>query len=169
MHSSEYWQQLNEFPGYSVSDLGRVRNDDTGRMMSQNVNGHGVVHVGLTKKLKQYRRSVAVLVARAFVEIPHQREPFDTPINLNGDRTDNRACNLMWRPLWFARKYFLQFVNPTRGFKIPIEDIKTGERFENSWDAATRYGLLDQEIVTATLNRTYVWPTYQMFKTLNEK
>ena len=161
----EQWSPIHEFPGYAVSNLGRVCNEEVGRMMTFLKNQHGNIHVGLTKNKRQYKRSVALLVANAFLE-PPPSSSFDTPIHLDGNRLNNEAINLMWRPRWFAVKYLQQFENGKRGFRVPIQEVKTGEKFANSWEAATKYGLLDREIATATLNRTYVWPTFQEFRTI---
>lgn len=157
------WSPIVEFPGYSVSREGQVRNDDTGRIMVLTENQHGITQVGLMKEGKQFKRGVALLVARAFLPA-HPHEAFNTPINLDGDRTNNHVDNLMWRPRWFAIMYHRQFHNDKRGFKEPVIDTKTNEWFPTSWAAATKYGLLDREIMMATLNRTYVWPTYQEFR-----
>lgn len=168
----EQWRGIPDFPGYSVSDEGRVRNDDTGRILLVQVNQTGVPNVGLVRRpylhegslSVQKKRSVALLVASAFLG-PHPEESFDTPINLNGDRLDNRVSNLMWRPRWFAVRYFDQFKTPKRwGINNPLEDRKTGERYEDSRDAAIKNGLLEQDIYLAALNNTYVWPTYQTFR-----
>jgi hypothetical protein len=159
------WAVIDEFPEYSVSDRGEVRRDDTGNFMSIGLNQYGVAQVSLMKGGTQYRRGVAKLVSSYFLE-PHELSTFGTPINLNGDRSDNHVDNLMWRPRWFAVKYHRQFDEPPGGFREPIVDIATGEEFETSWEAAIKYGLLDREILIATLNRTYVWPTYQEFRTI---
>lgn len=159
------WIRISKFPGYSVNEEGLVRNDDTGRIMMLSQNQHGVVQVGLMRDRVQYKRGVALLVANAFLDRP--RTPaFDTPINLNGDRTDNHVDNLTWRPRWFAITYHRQFFDEPCGFREPIIDIKTKEVFPTSWEAAIKYGLLDKEILIATLNRTYVWPTYQEFRVI---
>lgn len=163
----EVWREIRSFPGYLVGDEGHVKNEETGRYMTQLRNQHGVVHVGLTRDRVQYRRSVAVLVANAFVDRLPGREHFDTPINLDGDRSNNRVPNIMWRPRWFAVKYFNQFDNPYKGFTGPIEDTLTGEKFDSSWEAATKYGLLEKDIYLSILNRTYVVPTFQTFRTLD--
>jgi len=129
------------------------------------INQGGVVNVGLTDDYGQHKRAVAPLVASAFLpKIPRQRDAFDTPINLDGDRSNNDVNNLMWRPRWFAVKYFQQFNSEPKGYRVPIEDIKTGERFETSWEAATTYGLLDIDIVVAMERNTWVFPTYQKFR-----
>jgi hypothetical protein len=161
----EEWREVRFFPGYSVSNRGRVRNDDTGRYMTLLINQRGIANVGLTKNKVQYKRSVSLLVATAFLPKMYSSESFDTPINLDGDRTNNKIENLMWRPRWFAVNYHQQFnEEDSVGFSTPIVEIKTGEEFENSWEAATKYGLIDREIMVATINRTYVWPTYQQFR-----
>lgn len=158
----EVWRGIPSFPGSSVSSEGRVRNDKTNQIRVLLVNPHGIVHVGLYRDGVQHRRSVAVLVADAFVPKP-KLAVFNTPIHLNGDRTDVRADNLELRPLWFARKYHHQFSQPRRGLNKPIEDTATGERFKTSWEAAITFGLLDREILLAVYNRTYVFPTLQIF------
>ena len=110
----------------------------------------------------QRHRSVPLLVAKAF--LPELPGPFDTPINLDGDRHNNQVDNLVWRPRWFAIKYNQQFRYP---YENPIEalimDLKTYEISENSFECAKRYGLLEKDLVVSILSRTYVWPTYQQF------
>lgn len=157
------WEPIDEFPNYSVSNTGQVRNENTGHILVLTRNQYGLVQVGLMKNGNQYKRGIAKLVALAFLD-PPPTEAFNTPINLDGDRLNNEVENLMWRPRWFAVKYHKQFEKPSRGFNSPIFEVKTGEQFPNSWAAATKYGLLDREIYIATLNRTYVWPTYQEFR-----
>jgi hypothetical protein len=163
----EEWKQIRNFTNYSISDLGRVRAEKSGRILALSQNQYGVVQVGLLNHGVQYHRSVALLVAKAF--LPKPKEAFDTPINLDGDRNNNQLSNLEWRPRWFAIKYNQQF---KRRFLYPIvhpiEDIKTGEIIEGSFEAAKRYGLLEAELVYSIMRHTYVWPTYQEFRIAQE-
>jgi hypothetical protein len=161
------WSEIDAFPGYSVSDEGDVRNDRTGRHLVQTKNQGGLVFVGMSRGGVQYKRSVSALVARAFLDAPRFRA-YSVTINLNGDREDNHARNLMWRPLQFARRYHQQFMTGPNGINRPIIDIRTRECFDRSWDAAIRYGLIDRDIMMAILNRTVVFPTFQMFRVLEE-
>lgn len=159
------WREIEMFPGYSVSNSGLIRNDNTDRMMRQSQNERGIVYVGMMKRGIQYKRSVSLLVAEAFLRVkPHPE--FVSTINLDGDRWNNNVANLMWRPRWFATKYFQQFRIGPQGFGRWIEEVTTHELFPTSWDAALKYGLLDREITIAIMHRTYVWPTYQRFRTL---
>ena len=163
----DFCKAIHCFPGYLVSDHGCVCNNESRKKLALVKNQHGIVYVGMSHDFLQYKRGVTLLVAKAFLPDPVY-ESFDTPINLDGNRTNNDVDNLMWRPRWFAFKYNQQFYTDPQGINVPIVETRTGERFNNSWEAAIKYGLLDQEILTATMNRTYVWPTYQMFEIIEE-
>lgn len=158
----EIWEAIEDFPGYSVSNYGRIRTDKSGRILALSETQFGLVQVGMMRDGEQKHRSVPLLVAKAF--IPRPEGPFDTPINLDGDRHNNRVDNLLWRPRWFAVKYNQQFKHPIENPILdPLQDLKTGEVSANSLECAKRYGLLEQDLVFAVFNRTYVWPTYQEF------
>jgi len=150
-----------------VSNFGNIRSNKSKRIMSVSPNQFGVVQVGLMREGVQYHRSVPLLVARAF--LPIKPGPFDTPINLDGDRNNNHVDNLVWRPRWFAVKYNRQFRYPyEHHISRPLADMKTLEISPNSFECAKRYGLLEEEIVIAIHTRTYVWPTYQEFSVVED-
>lgn len=159
---TEEWVGVEGFPGYSVSPLGQVRKDSSERLLHTRLNQYGFPYVGLMRDGRQLSRSLPRLVAAAF--IPQPNRIFDTPINLNGDRTNCRVENLLWRPRWYAIHYANQFEeryeNP---INTPIVDADTDDVFENSFVAACRFGLLEREVVLSILNRTLTWPTYQQF------
>lgn len=163
----ETWRPVEFFPGYSVSDHGRIRNDHTGRILMVNENQYGVVQVGMMREGNQKHRSVPLLVARAF--IPDPGGAFDTPINLDGNRFNNHVDNLAWRPRWFAIKYNQQFRHPyENSIMAKLIDLKTLIVSRNSMECAMEYGLLERDLVYSVLNRTYVWPTYQQFGIVEE-
>ncbi len=164
---TEHWKTIEWFDDYSVSNFGRVRTNKTGRILSTSPNQFGVVQVGLMRDGVQYHRSVPLLVAKAF--LPIKPGQFDTPINLDGDRSNNHVDNLVWRPRWFAIRYNRQFrYSSELHISRPIYDVKTGEISPNSLECAKRYGLLEEEIVIAITNKTYVWPTYQEFRVVQD-
>lgn len=159
----ETWLEIFEFPGYSVSSWGRVRNDYTGRVLTMLRNQHGVTHVGLTKGGVQYKRSVPKLVAERFLR--HiTLDDFNTPIHLDGDRSNNQATNLAWRPKWFADTYTRQFSGRGARISQPIQDKDSGERYGNSLEAAKEHGLLERDIVDSVLTGIKVFPTLQRFE-----
>lgn len=159
---SGIWIDLREYPGYAVSDDGRVMNTTTGLIKNQSINQQRIAMVNMSINGQQHVRSIAVMVANSFLDRSEFPEHFDTPIHLDGDKRNCRADNLTWRPRWFAVKYHRQFSEWERenrfGFRQPIEIIETGEVFENSLHAAVTYGLLDREIFLAMANRTFVFP-----------
>lgn len=163
----EQWRPIEGFPDYSVSNLGKIRTDKTGRILRLNENQFGLLQVGMMRDGTQFHRSVPLLVAKAF--LPDRPEPFDTPINLDGDRHNNTIDNLAWRPRWFAIRYNQQFRYPYRNhIDSPIIELKTKELSDDSFDCAKKYGLLEEDLVFSILNRTYVWPTYQEFGIFQE-
>jgi hypothetical protein len=95
----EHWVKILDFPDYSVSDLGRVRNNRTDRILRGTSSNRGTLTVLLLgEDGGKYRRSVARLVWAAF------RSPkglfadavdIDTIGFVNHDKTDCRAGNLV--------------------------------------------------------------------------
>lgn len=150
----EEWREIAMFPGYSVGESGSVRNDETDRLLVPQVNQHGIVHVGLTKNKTQHRRALSILVAEAFIVRPGFA--YNTPINLDGDRHNNRADNLLWRPRWFATKYFQQFQQTHPCFSRKVRNLDTGEVFDTSWQAALTLGALDRDIAFSIVSGSIV-------------
>lgn len=159
----EEWRPIDGFEGYHVSSHGLVLNKKTGRIMRLGINQRGIVYVGLMKNRVQYKRSVALLVAKRFISSP-PNEAFDSVINLDGDRTNNFATNLAWRPEWFAKKYNRQFAYQHRVVDWPIVDMDTGEEYANIWDAALVNGLLVTSVALSLDDQEPVWPTKQRFQ-----
>ena len=58
----ESWKEVNEYPNYEVSDLGRVRNKKTGKLLSLKNVDRGYIRVGLclNGKKKNYKMFVHV-------------------------------------------------------------------------------------------------------------
>lgn len=155
----ELFREIRDFPGYRVSTLGRIENENTGRIMRINRNGRGIPIVGLMFGGVQYKRSVPLLVATAFLESP-VHESFDSVIHLDADRTNCNVANLMWRPHWFVVRYHQQFKDPERmRFLTEVYCPETGEYFRDSTHMAMTYGLLDRDIVAAHVNGDLIWPT----------
>lgn len=169
----ESWLQINGFDIYSVSSLGRIRNDRTRRIMVPGKNAAGVATIYLVRDGKQYTRGIARLVAKHF--LPHNTDDiFDTPMHLDGDRANNAADNLIWRPRWYAAKYLQQFEQYRRPYvDCPLIETQTGQTFENSWEAAKHFGLLERDIAHSF--HVYhgrgeiepAWPTLYCFRRLD--
>lgn len=104
-------------PNYSVSNLGNVRNDKTGRILKKLEQGQGYVKVRLYGGSHSDYIHIGVhrLVAFAFQEICGEYKDGLQVDHINTIRDDNRAENLKW-------------VTPTENRLNPI----TNERFRKS-------------------------------------
>ena len=167
----ETWEPIDDFgyPGYSVSSDGRVRNDETDHILRTSVNRQGVVKVGLVEYPGWPQRTVSIarLVATFFLP-PPPSPAYDTPVHLDGDFSNNRYTNLMWRPRWFAIRYHRQRSGPLYSFMNPIVCIDTDEVFEDCRQAAQHYGMLEESIFLDVTNQDGVWPHRYLFALLDE-
>lgn len=154
---------IPEFPEYCVTIRGEVIKMGTGRVLTQSPTMAGELTVGLSANGRQCRRSVKVLVARAFVE--GETDIFDTPIQLDGNRDNLNAANIMWRPRWFAWKYIRQMEYPYPDWYHtgPIMDVTGNQRYHSILEAAMTEGLLCEDIRESMYASKRVFPTAQIF------
>lgn len=144
---SEEWRNLSfiGYANYDVSTFGRVRNNVRDRIVEQNPNRNGVMHVGLYSEGIRRNSGVARLVAQAFLEIPD--DPiFDTVTHRDGDLCNNRVENLEWRPRWFAIKYQQEYKDPIFYTNRHVIEETTGLKFRVGRDAASYFCLLEEDI-----------------------
>lgn len=87
---SEQWRPAPNFPGYEVSDQGRVRSP---RRILKPWHRNGYAQVSLRRKGQTVKASVHRLVLMAFVSPPG---PNQDACHNNGDKGDNRLANLRW-------------------------------------------------------------------------
>lgn len=163
----ERWKDVVGFSDYVVSNYGEVYCSRTGRILRQTPVQYGMLTVGLWRDNKQHRRSVATLVATAFLD--KQRDDFNTPIHLDGDRSNCRVDNLAWRPRHFAVRYHLERKNPRfPKWKRPFELVQTEEEFDSIGVAAVKYGMLESDIFIGLTNGTSVFPMWVHFRYLED-
>ena len=79
---------------YFVSDYGRIKNIQTGKILKQSYDKYGYKIISLqTKEYQRRTYKVHRLVLISFKGIDHER----TTVNhINGEKDDNRLCNLEW-------------------------------------------------------------------------
>ena len=156
-------------PGYGVFPDGRIVVLETGRELNQTRNKSGVTKVNvIDRDGRCVTRSVPLLVAKAFV--PRSREEFNSPIHLDGDKSNCSAENLEWRPRWFAVRYHKQFSQPLAfsQWEVPITDEDSFDIYENLEEVCVSNGLWYSNVVQSCHDGTRCFPTDQKFKFLKD-
>ncbi|SHJ57885.1 NUMOD4 motif-containing protein [Nocardiopsis flavescens] len=96
MSRPEVWKPVVGFPGYEVSDRGRVRSfkrDPEGELLKLHPGGRGYLQLVLRRDGRSHSRLVHRVVLEAFAG---PCPPGQETRHLNGDRFDNRRANLAW-------------------------------------------------------------------------
>ena len=90
----EYWGDIEEFDGlYQASNLGRIRNKKTERILKCQKNKKGYLVVGLRKNNTQITRQVHRLVAKTFIPNPENKPQVN---HKDGNKEDCCISNLEW-------------------------------------------------------------------------
>lgn len=162
----EQWREIAAFPQYRVSNLGNVQNVKTERILHPSITPQGHLKINLLKDGVKHTRQVNQLVGQLFLDAP-QREDFISTIHLDGRKKNCQADNLLWRPRFFAIRYHMQFETPLwKRLRVPVVELKEQREYKTAQEAAMANGLVLTELLHAAYNKTFVWPTYQQFRTL---
>jgi hypothetical protein len=89
----EEYRKIEDYQRYSVSRLGRVRNDVTGRILKAGINTSGYQHVRLSKEGKPKTCTIHRLVCEAFHENPNDYKCVD---HIDRNKQNNHVNNLRW-------------------------------------------------------------------------
>ena len=92
---NEVWRSISGYVEYQVSNIGRVRNASTGKILKCRYRGKkkNYLAVALYKDGKQTNYSVHRLVANEFIPNPENKEQVD---HIDGNKENNTFTNLRW-------------------------------------------------------------------------
>jgi len=88
----ELWKKIDDFPNYSVSNFGKVRNNITGKNM-KNCLKSGYYHIGLKNNFRRKSFKIHRLVAFAFIPNPENKLEVN---HKDKNKLNNHISNLEW-------------------------------------------------------------------------
>lgn len=157
----EIWRNISGYPGYKVSNLGRVKSMERNvkhrnsyrkvreRILKPNKNRNGYLMVPLCNEGKNKTMLVHRLVAKAFVQ---NYSLFNTDINhINEIKTDNRAENLEWCTKEYNNNYGTRNEKSSKS-KIngkkskAVICIETGKFYPSTREVERQFGFSHQSI-----------------------
>lgn len=139
--TQEIWKDT-EYPGYQVSNLGRVksvcRRNSLGRLIPEKIkvahlNTSGYKQVNIWINRKGNNKFIHRLVAQAFIPNPHNWPEVN---HKNGDKLDNNINNLEWSTRKANLAHARRILKRKCGgwYKGNILCVETDEVFESSKD-----------------------------------
>lgn len=171
----EEWKEIEDWPGYYVSNLGRVKSVDReitykdgrifnrkGRLIAQFLDkkdeDKAYYKVELSNEGKAERKFVHRLVAKAFVSNPDPSK-YNVVNHLDENKKNNKAENLEWTDhqgnIQYSGKYCLNSREHRENLNTPVEKYtkKEGilETYSNLNDASEKTGLSLTEITECCL------------------
>ena len=90
---NEDWRSIDGYINYQVSNIGRVRNSKTGKMLKQHLGTSGYYALGLFKKVERKYHAMHQLVAHDFLEEPDSIRDYVID-HIDHDTTNNKMYNL---------------------------------------------------------------------------
>ena len=145
--NNDQWKKIDGWD-YSVSSMGEVKNDKTGKIKTPVVSGGGYVQVALYGEKKYKRFFVHRLVATAFIPNPENKPQIN---HINGDKADNRAENLEWVTASENQHHRYDVLKKAKttwnvekanaAVRKSVKCIETGEVFNSITEAAKACGV----------------------------
>lgn len=156
---TEFWEPVTDFPGYVISDLGKIANEKTGRILKLVDSGSHSIIVNLQSNRRSIVRQVRWLVAETFLEPP---PIFDSiPQHKNRIYQDCSADNLEWMSKsdvhWRVYQERMGLSPDTRRIRI----LDTNETFENIFECSKHLDGHAKQIDRSMRNSEYTYKGLQ--------
>lgn len=159
------WYTLPDFPDYEINQYGAIYNNRTGSLMRVSPTNHGHQKISLLGRDGiRHTRSVAVLVADAFVDRPSPM--CDHVIVKDGNLSNVSASNLAWRPRGFSWEYThqLKVQQPLHYCNLRVTNLMANVEYTSIVHAGMVEGLLFKDIWRSTYSGSHVYPYGHVFE-----
>ena len=93
---NECWRSIDGYINYQASNIGRVRNSLSGKILVPSWDQAGYAMVGSWKDGEGKTQRIHQLVAKCFIPKPESDERLEVD-HINEDKTNNSISNLMWK------------------------------------------------------------------------
>lgn len=152
LKENEIVKEIEGFPEYLVSNLGRVWSKHSNKWLTpiKNTRGNHVrLYVNLGRKNRFY---IHQLVANAFLPNPLKLPEID---HIDGDATNNKLENLRWvsHQENMKNETTRERLKKNGGDYVEIEEIATGRIFQGYQEASKATGMSKAGILLHTKNR----------------
>lgn len=101
------WIKIKDFPNYSVSSSGSVRNDNRMSLLKPTTNHKGYLYVVLSKDGKTTTKKIHRLVAESFIDNPDNKPQVN---HIDGNKQNNDVSNLEWCTASENQKHFWKVI-----------------------------------------------------------
>ncbi len=130
--NEEIWKLIKGFDGYQISNYGRVRNVNTGKILKPQTRPDGYISIYIGKRGSQKNRKLHRIIAEAFIPNPNNYPEVN---HKNEDKSDNRIENLEW----CTREYNMSYGKYSL-YKVPLVDssIKVIQ-YDMNWNFVRHY------------------------------
>ena len=120
---TEEWRQVDEFPIYSISNYGRLRNDITGNILKGGFDKNGYRQATICYNNKQYNRRICRLVAIAFLPNPDN-------LPMVNHKDENKQNDYVNNLEWCNATYNNNYGNRSQQTRKRVECIETGIEYD---------------------------------------